>query len=225
MNRTLFALVGFVEGRRPWSEWTAWLQANKRTLKPLLVPGELIPLHFRPNLALPRILTRLNVPFAVSDTFRKASRKQRRQDKPSRIKRVSHPMLGHLYWKDAYDAYCARLKLSDSVTISLLAIPDYSTTEDALLAASAAVTNLRRREPRIRRFATAHLRPIHNQAWNDGPPTSAALFLTTLRPSALHVYADGKASLYYGDGGLFFGHAVVVSIAPSGVPLDAYLAG
>jgi hypothetical protein len=57
------------------------------------------------------------------------------------------------------------------------------------------------------------------------PPLSASQLAERLELEACEIAADGQATLYFGDGGLFGGHSVVVYLDDQGGFVDAKLAG
>jgi hypothetical protein len=79
---------------------------------------------------------------------------------------------------------------------------------------------------RARQLASETMRELKNETWSgDDPPLSAAQLADRLSLEACEIAADGVATLYFDDGGLFGGHSVVVYIDPGGDFVDAKLAG
>jgi hypothetical protein len=79
---------------------------------------------------------------------------------------------------------------------------------------------------RARQLASETMRELKNETWSgDDPPLSAAQLAHRLSLEACEIAADGVATLYFDDGGLFGGHSVVVYIDPGGDFVDAKLAG
>jgi hypothetical protein len=79
---------------------------------------------------------------------------------------------------------------------------------------------------RARRLAAESLHGLKNETWSgDDPPLSTAQLEQQLSLEACEIAADGVATLYFDDGGLFGGHSVVVYIDAGGSFVDAKLAG
>jgi hypothetical protein len=77
-----------------------------------------------------------------------------------------------------------------------------------------------------RREASEILCELKNETWaGEDPPLSAAELALRLSLEACEIDADGLASLYFADGGLFGGHSVVVYVDAEGHFVDAKLAG
>jgi hypothetical protein len=77
-----------------------------------------------------------------------------------------------------------------------------------------------------RRQASESLCELRNDTWaGEDPPLSAAAVALRLSLEACEIDADGVASLYFADGGLFGGHSVVVYLDAAGHFVDAKLAG
>lgn len=79
---------------------------------------------------------------------------------------------------------------------------------------------------RARQLAAESLRELKNETWvSDDPPLTASQLAERLSLEACEIAADGLATLYFDDGGLFGGHSVVVYVDASGGFVDAKLAG
>lgn len=79
---------------------------------------------------------------------------------------------------------------------------------------------------RARRHAAESLCELKNQTWSgEDPPLSATQLALALSLEACEIGADGLATLYFADGGLFGGHSVVVYLDADGHFIDAKLAG
>jgi hypothetical protein len=79
---------------------------------------------------------------------------------------------------------------------------------------------------RARQLASESLRELKNETWSgDHPPLSTPQLAERLSLEACEIAADGVATLYFDDGGLFGGHSVVVYVAGNGDFVDAKLAG
>jgi hypothetical protein len=68
--------------------------------------------------------------------------------------------------------------------------------------------------------------PLYNDGWRDRRPAQArAAFLRRLRLSDIVIHSDGRATLYFKDGGLFLGHAVEVRVRRRGTISEICLTG
>ena len=56
-------------------------------------------------------------------------------------------------------------------------------------------------------------------------PVTPESFAGRIRLTSLDIEADGSATPFYGDGGLFWGHVIVVEVQPDGSMADASIAG
>ena len=80
---------------------------------------------------------------------------------------------------------------------------------------------------RARRFAAESLGDLKNETWNADEPRVLTTdeLERTLSLDACEIAADGIATLYLADGGLFGGHSVIVYVGAAGDFVDAKLAG
>ena len=77
----------------------------------------------------------------------------------------------------------------------------------------------------LRRIADDKL-ALYNDVWREGrPPLSRPRFLARIRLESIVVHADGAATMYFHDGGLFLGHVVEVRIGSRGAITETGLAG
>lgn len=76
-------------------------------------------------------------------------------------------------------------------------------------------------------FAASELLSLKNRAWLDDRerPLSQADFVSRLLLESVSVGDGGEATVWYGDGGMFLGHEVVVSLSAEGDPVGVTLAG
>jgi hypothetical protein len=79
---------------------------------------------------------------------------------------------------------------------------------------------------RARHYASESLCDLKNDTWaGDDAPVLASDLAQRLNLEACEIAADGLATLYFADGGLFGGHSIVVSVDVGGGFVDAKLAG
>jgi hypothetical protein len=81
-------------------------------------------------------------------------------------------------------------------------------------------------ETKLRRHAAAELLADHNASWRDGGrPIGRDALMKTMRLSGVTIYSDGSAEVFYEDGGLFWGHWIIVGTDERGRPDDACIGG
>lgn len=88
-----------------------------------------------------------------------------------------------------------------------------------------AISWLREHEPDCRDAAADYLLEIHNDAWNEGPLTDRDTFVERMRLESIVVDPTSERTLYYHDGGLFWGHSIVVPVLPDEAFGEAHIAG
>lgn len=135
------------------------------------------------------------------------------RDKPTR----QHPELGELRW----DANLGWYKTADGEIALAVAM-------DAPLDAHAArALALRADAARLAEAAADELLDTHNASWREPgePAETRGGFAARLALQGITVYADRNAEVYFEDGGLFWGHIVVVSVDADGQPTGADIAG
>lgn len=114
------------------------------------------------------------------------------------------------------------------VTLSVSVEDEESDAEPAAEIAHArrVLSALPEMEAEARQLAADELLGIYNEEWNDdGDPLNEDDFVARLTLEDVGILADGSAELFYKDGGLFSGHAVLVSINAEGNLDDADIAG
>lgn len=133
---------------------------------------------------------------------------------------VYDPVLGRLVWSDNEGLW--RGSLGDGATAVTLHLAGFP--PDDLPRAREIVNRLRLAEPELRAFATDKLLPLYNCSWGD-TVLDAPTFAACLRLQYLTVEADGRANVWFADGGLFRGHSVTVYVSAAGVFEDANIEG
>lgn len=137
--------------------------------------------------------------------------------------------LGLLTWNNRLDWWEGRFLLAPGqpVGISIGVEEDDPDTEPTaeIQRARLLLDGLAELEPEARQLAADELLDIYNEEWNDDDPLSAEEFMTRLTLEDIGIAADGSAELFYQDGGLFAGHAVLVSLDADGNLDNADIAG
>ena len=88
-------------------------------------------------------------------------------------------------------------------------------------------TRLIRQLDDLKEYAADRLLDLYNNTWLDEDigTVDRASFMARLTTPSIHLYDEvGAAVVYFGDGGLFAGHRIEVSIN-GGVPTDAGIIG
>lgn len=114
------------------------------------------------------------------------------------------------------------------VGLSIPAMPGSGKMDDlALAVANQLWANLQTLDVKARGFAAGHLVDLKNENWleEDEDEMPAVEFQRRISLTAFTVEARGRISLYYDDGGIFFGHSINVYGNVSGEFLDASISG
>jgi hypothetical protein len=137
---------------------------------------------------------------------------------------ITDPILGELRRVDAFSH--ARSLTIAGREVQLVIETGEGLTAEALAQARNLVTAPADFAERARRLASESLLELKNETWlGADPPLSASQLAERLELEACEIAADGQATLYFGDGGLFGGHSVVVYLDDQGGFVDAKLAG
>jgi len=153
-----------------------------------------------------------------------------REDTALMAERTIHDeMLGALTWNSQLGWWEGQAEIAPdrSVTFSV-SVEDEETDEEPRVEienARRVLLRLPEQEPEARQLAADELLDIYNEEWNDDDPLSAEEFMTRLVLDDVGIFADGSAELFYQDGGLFTGHAVLVTLDAAGNLDDADIAG
>ncbi len=126
---------------------------------------------------------------------------------------------GKFVWDDDYDGWVTEARFAADQIVHVTLDTDQNTNEDKqklLDRANATWKILRSREPVLRRAAAADLLNIHNGGWNRGEDLTVEQFMERMRLNSVSLHADGAASLYVDDGGLFEGRSIAVFVDHGG---------
>jgi hypothetical protein len=79
---------------------------------------------------------------------------------------------------------------------------------------------------RVHTFIVDELLELYNDTWcQDDVTLDSDAFMARITTQFLEVIAEGDATAYFDDGGLFGSHCILVTIDSSGTLVDAKLAG
>ena len=145
-----------------------------------------------------------------------------------------HPDLGELEWDANVDWWCGHVAWAAHARVRLN-VSGSKDSDAGLFDRAAAI--LRRMDARaIYRHAAAGLLETHNDGgWrervdetgqaSETPVLDAQGFMAKLSPEAVKIDDDGGVDVYFNDGNLFWGHAVVVSLDAALSPVRVDIAG
>jgi hypothetical protein len=143
---------------------------------------------------------------------------------PSLSDSISDPILGELRRIDAFSH--GRAVVVGGRQARLVIETGEGLTTEALAQARRLLSTADDSTERAKRHAAEALHELKNDTWNgDAPRLSVSELSQQLRLEACEIAADGLATLYFGDGGLFGGHSVVVYLDFDGSFVDAKLGG
>lgn len=138
--------------------------------------------------------------------------------KPSGKQPIHLPGLGELTFDDNLDWWETTFELEPgkaAVGVRLSFDAEPPRPEIARMAAQL-IEWLKANEARARAFAAAKQLDVHNDSWNDGAPITRDEFARRITLESAVRHSEGWIELYYNDGDLFWGHAIVVRVGAGG---------
>ncbi len=138
---------------------------------------------------------------------------------------IDHPVLGRFTYDPSPHWYEGRA-MAGSVPIAIY-VPIEDEETPALDAVVPVVANLDRLRAEAEAHAAAGLLAPKNEAWLDEGEAEETeeSFRAKLRLESVSVEPDGAATFSFDDGGLFWGHTVLVFRGPDGTWEGAETAG
>ena len=135
--------------------------------------------------------------------------------------------LGTLTWNADLAWYEGRPKVGRRDVGLHVAPPPNSGPASLLARARRVVSDLDGYERKAKAVAARELLALKNEVWRDPdePLATAADFRRRMKLEGVKVSGAGDVTFFFRDGGLFFGHAVVVELDPSDAPFGAEIAG
>lgn len=99
--------------------------------------------------------------------------------------------------------------------------------KDAIETARALARDIPAWDKRLREFAASKLLKLKNSAWleEDEKPLHAREFEKRIKPDSVEVFPKGRLEFFFEDGGIFWGHLVVISGSLAKGPTRAEIAG
>jgi uncharacterized protein (TIGR03067 family) len=145
--------------------------------------------------------------------------------KPSGKPPIQDKVLGTLKWEDNFEWWSTKVKIgSGFADLSINARPNGKNLKAMLKLGQQFVQWLRKHEVKAREFAAEWLLDLHNDSWNEGRSTSRSAFIKRMKLGSVVLSTNG-ATLYYRDGGLFWGHSILVNVTKRLAFKDANIAG
>ncbi len=149
---------------------------------------------------------------------------------------IEHEAIGRLSWDDDTREFSGRYEMFADLTNDLAVDPftdvlpvhyPSSIADPRGLAEAVAgrIQRLGSSLDRITAYAARQLLPVYNEHWADGPPIDEDAFVGRLRLLSVTLDQDMRADVFFDDGGLFAGHAVIVSTNESGDAIYAQFFG
>lgn len=149
---------------------------------------------------------------------------------------IEHDAIGRLTWDEETREFAGRYEIFADLTIDLSVdpftdvlpdrYPSSTADPDGLAEAVASmVQQLGSRLDLITAYAARELLPVYNEQWTEGHPIDEGAFVGRLRLLSIKIDQDLRADVFFDDGGLFAGHAVIVSTNESGEAIYAQFFG
>ena len=134
---------------------------------------------------------------------------------------------GPLLWEQGNGWWSGQSRLDENDEDSEAMIYIHAADEHRTITESSrrAWDEIRRSDRRMRQKASDELREVYNGKWNNDERIEAEEFMKRLKLNEVLIFADGSAEVYYGDGEMFGGHVIIVSMGEGGLLTDAFLAG
>lgn len=133
----------------------------------------------------------------------------------SKLKRpvaVKHKLLGPLKLDRESGRFIGKARWRNKPMKLSLNVDRHGAPDDSIEHAGALIRAQKVWGPRVERRLIASLLPEWTSVWKleDDKPLTGAQLIRKLKPSSIWMEPDGAFAIWYEDGGLFGGHAVVV---------------
>ncbi len=138
---------------------------------------------------------------------------------------IEDELLGRLIWEPRFEWWRGDVEIFPGHEIGVSFRGEEAEVEEGIARARRTYEFIRRSEERLRRYAARGLLDIYNEEWNDGDALGEDEFIAQMSTESISFHSDGDAEVYYGEGGLFFGHMIVVSVGSNLEIMDADIAG
>ena len=138
---------------------------------------------------------------------------------------IEDKTFGTLIWDDSLEWWEGKREIAPGHFVSIAVSPGDKPSETVLEQARQSLKHLQSEDLAFRRFAADTLLALHNEEWNDGPPTDGETFAGRMTLTEFAAYEDGRAEISYDDGDLFWGHTIFVSVDANGAFQDAGING
>ena len=138
---------------------------------------------------------------------------------------VEDSALGTLTWDNDLEWWEGKQEITPGHIISIFVSPNDEPSATVLKQARQAFVRAQRDEVALRRAAADRLLALHNEEWNEGPPTDSDAFINRMLVNEFAAYEDGSVEISYTAGDLFWGHTITVSVDKNGVARNASING
>jgi len=140
---------------------------------------------------------------------------------------IVHPNLGLLRYNNEYDWYEGQVTFRQLQIPICLATDDEGKIESVLSRVNNFVIQLDQYGEKAKDYAVNRLLELKNSAWLDEneKPLTPEQFKTLMILESIVISSEGNVEFYHNDGGLFFGHCILVTMDSSNDFIDAHIAG
>jgi hypothetical protein len=137
------------------------------------------------------------------------------------------PVLGKLTFDKEMNWYAGAVKLGKRDVAVRISLDECDDVEALIPSAAKWMADLGKHEPAARTFAANRLLELKNSTWREEgeKPHTGAAFAAKLGITSVQFSADGDAKLFFADGGLFWGHTIIVSWSAKKGFKEAQIAG
>jgi len=138
---------------------------------------------------------------------------------------INDEEFGSLTWREDLDNWSGIVELADRIRVKLYIESSEGKDISITTETRQAFKTVAESAEKMRQKACDELLSIYNRSWNEGEPIDAETFMNLLSLESIRLYPDGSTEIYFDDGGLFWGHTVIVSLSKDGDFYDAEIAG
>lgn len=146
-------------------------------------------------------------------------------------KTITDSYLGTIQYSDEHDWYQGKVNNTNSQTIefNLLDLDIEENLEEALEYVRMIIKDIVQHSLKYKLFAAEHLLELYNDTWSEEEIIDINEFANHISLEAINFYVyhemDNTAEIYYQDGDLFAGHAIIIRVDSQGNLEDADIAG
>lgn len=140
---------------------------------------------------------------------------------------ITHPIIGLFKYDESLGWYEGQVSLASENVALYLSAESEAEAESTLSSASSRIPSLEFTLAAAKSYAAEQLLELKNGEWRDedGSTVSCTEFIEKLHTESVTFYPDQNMEVVFKDGGLFFGHVVLVSCDEKEKFTDATIAG